>query len=437
MSFDLSFDKSAEPVFLKSYFRNNIRHMQASMILGTLIWALFGLVDFWVAPRNVLTHLLFIRYAIVCPIMALCSATSFFPQPQRHMDFAIAIGILAAAFSVIIRTTFLPVTESAISALSLLVVFIYGYVVMRPRFVFGSITGGLMVIGYGIVVIWIRPIPHDMLIKNLFYLFMGNLLGMYTSYQMEAYVLLDYLNTHRLQKEILERIKIAQELERHKNHLEELVRARTKELDKTQHEIVYVLAAASEYRDTCTGQHIQRMSQICAMVGKELGFSEDDCELLRHASAMHDIGKIGIPDHILLKSGELTPKEWEIMKAHTTIGAQILSQSDCALLQMARMIAMSHHECWDGSGYPNGLAAENIPLVGRIACLCDVFDSLLSHRPYKESWSLDKTIEHLQRMNGKLFDPKVYEAFHRILPKVLSCLEGNGNKTAPDSEGAG
>jgi len=437
MSFGLAFNKTDEPVFLESYFRDHIRYMRASMFLGTLIWALFGLIDLWVVPKNVLPNLIFLRYAIVCPIMIMCSFASFFPHPEKYMDYAISVGILPCAFFVIFRTIVLSSAESAISALSLLVLFIYCYSVMRPRFISASITGGLMVLGYLIAVIWIRPIPQHMLIKNFFYLIMGNFLGMYICYKMEAFARQDYLKTQRLKEEIQERIKTAQELERHKNHLEDLVRERTKELDKTQHEIVYVLAAAAEYRDTQTGQHIQRMSHVCAMVGKEFGFSEDECELLRHASAMHDIGKIGIPDHILLKSGELTPQEWEIMKAHTTIGVQILSQSDCALLRMARTIAVSHHECWNGSGYPNGLAAENIPLVGRIACLCDVFDSLLSHRPYKEPWPLDKALKHLQSMKGILFDPKVYEAFHRILPKIISVLEENGYKTVLGSEGAG
>lgn len=414
-------------MFLESYFRGHLRHMRASMLLGALMWALFGVIDVWVAPRAILPQLLFARYAIVCPLMLLCWAVSFFQNPHKYLDAVIMAGVLSAALSVIVRTAFLPDTESPISALSLLVIFIYGYVVMRPRFIFGSITGALIVLGYGIVVTSINPIPHDMLVKNFFYLVMGNLLGMYTCYKMEAYVRQDYLSAQRLHKEIETRIKTAQELELHKNHLEELVRERTQELDKTQREIVYVLAAAAENRDTTTGQHIRRMSQICAMMGKALRLPGDECEFLLHASAMHDIGKIGIPDHILLKNGPLTPDEWEIMKTHTTIGAEILSQSDCALAQMAKTIAVTHHECWNGSGYPNALAGEKIPLVGRIVSLCDAFDSLLSRRPYKEAWPLRKTIEHLQEMSGVIFDPLVMATFQQILPKVLAFLEKNKN----------
>ena len=425
MPFVLSFNKAEEPAFLESYFRGHLRDMRASMLLGALIWALFGVIDVWVAPRTILSQLLFVRYAIVCPILLLCWAVSFFPNPHKYLDFVIITGILAAALSVIVRTAFLPEAESAVSALSLLVIFIYGYVVMRPRFIFGSLTGALIVLGYGIVVTGINPIPYDMLVKNFFYLMMGNLLGMYTCYKMEAYVRQDFLNAQRLRKEIEERIKTAQELELHKNHLEELVRERTRELDKTQREIVFVLAAAAENRDTTTGQHIRRMSQICAMVGMALRLPEDECEFLLHASAMHDIGKIGIPDHILLKRGPLTPDEWEIMKTHTTIGAEILAQSDCALARIAKTVALTHHERWDGTGYPYALAGEKIPLLGRIVSLCDAFDSLLSRRPYKEAWTLQRTMEHLEQMNGVVFDPLVVTTFRRILPKVLALWEKN------------
>ena len=215
MSFGLSFSKTEEPVFLESYFRGHLRDMRASMLLGAIIWALFGVIDVWVAPRAILPQLLFVRYAIVCPILLLCWAVSFFPNPHKYLDYVIITGILAAALSVIVRTAFLPEAESAVSALSLLVIFIYGYVVMRPRFIYGSITGVLIVLGYGIVVIGINPIPYGMLVKNFFYLVMGNVLGMYTCYKMEAYVRLDYLNAQRLRKEIERRIKTAQELLRH------------------------------------------------------------------------------------------------------------------------------------------------------------------------------------------------------------------------------
>ncbi len=213
---------------------------------------------------------------------------------------------------------------------------------------------------------------------------------MYVCYTMELFARKDFLNSKlieeeksrtediniQLQIEVKDRLSAEKELEKHKVRLEHLVRARTKELDKTQHEIVYILAAAAEYCDTETAQHIKRMSKTCVLLARELGICDTNCELLLHASQMHDIGKIGIPDSILLKPGKLDPAEWEIIKKHTNIGAEILSGNDSELLKMAKIVALTHHEKWDGLGYPKGLKGEDIPLIGRIVCICDVFRCL-------------------------------------------------------------
>jgi len=134
---------------------------------------------------------------------------------------------------------------------------------------------------------------------------------------------------------------------------------------------------------------------------------------------MHDIGKIGIPDAVLLKEGPLTPEEWEVIKTHTTIGAEILSGNNSKLCQMAALIALTHHERWDGSGYPNGLKGEQIPLLGRIVCLCDVFDALLSKRPYKNPWTVEDTVSQIEELSGIYFDPTLVEKFKKILPQIL------------------
>ncbi len=160
--------------------------------------------------------------------------------------------------------------------------------------------------------------------------------------------------------------------------LEEMVLTRTEELCRTRLQIVQRLGMAAEYRDEETGSHILRMSHISALLARAIGWSEADVDLMLNASPMHDIGKIGIPDAILLKPGKFEPHEWEIMKAHAAIGGKLLSDDDSDLLSMAHEIAYTHHEKWDGSGYPNGLSGEAIPLSGRIAALADVFDALTS-----------------------------------------------------------
>ncbi len=206
---------------------------------------------------------------------------------------------------------------------------------------------------------------------------------------------------------------------RTRNHwLEERVRERTRELYDTRLQIVRRLGRAAEFRDNETGLHIVRMSKISALLGAAAGMAEEDCELLLNASPMHDIGKIGIPDQILLKPGKFEPNEWEIMKTHASIGAEILSGDDSNLLSMARVIALSHHEKWDGSGYPNGLVGENIPLVGRIAALADVFDALTSERPYKKAWSVEAALGYIEANRGKHFDPRLVDLFQAQLAEI-------------------
>ncbi|MCB1889837.1 MAG: response regulator [Rhodocyclaceae bacterium] len=193
--------------------------------------------------------------------------------------------------------------------------------------------------------------------------------------------------------------------------LETLVQRRTAELRETRLQIVRRLGRAAEYRDNETGNHIARMSLVSRMLAAGLGWSEAECELMLEASPMHDVGKIGIPDAILQKPGRLTPEEFEIIKAHPTIGAELLSGDDSELLVMASTIALTHHEKWDGSGYPAGLAGEAIPQAGRIVAVADVFDALTSPRPYKKAWSFEAACDLIRDGRGKHFDPAVVDNF--------------------------
>jgi CHASE2 domain-containing sensor protein len=217
------------------------------------------------------------------------------------------------------------------------------------------------------------------------------------------------------------------------NELLELrVRERTSELREAEREIAHRLGVAVEWRDAETGTHIERIGRLCERLALEVGWSSEDAGLLKHASALHDVGKVGIPDAILLKPGKLDPAEWAKMKTHTTIGAQILAGSRSALVQMAETIAASHHERWDGSGYPDGLRGEEIPLVGRICAVCDVFDALLSPRPYKEAWPLPAVLDELVRVRGSRLDPALVDAFLPIAADLQRDWfgEGEGRRAA-------
>jgi len=226
-------------------------------------------------------------------------------------------------------------------------------------------------------------------------------------------------------------------LEHQKEELEQAVQERTAALNDaitrltriqvdlraSQEETIYRLSRAAEFRDDETGQHLQRMSRYCQLIARQIGLDEQTCELLRIASPMHDVGKLGIPDRILLKPGRLTTDEFTVMKGHAEIGYRILVGSDAMPLKMAATIAYTHHEKWDGNGYPRGLKGEEIPLFGRIAAIADVFDALTSARPYKPAWALEDALQLMRTNRGSHFDPSLVDAFFTALPGVLEIRE--------------
>ncbi len=198
-------------------------------------------------------------------------------------------------------------------------------------------------------------------------------------------------------------------------HLEQLVRIRTQEVEAAQLEILERLAQAAEYRDDDTGQHTQRVGQMAALLAEALGMSARDVQLIRQAAPLHDVGKIGISDTILLKRGKLTSDEFAIMQTHAVIGAAILARSRHPLLEVAEEIARTHHERWDGSGYPARLENEAIPLAGRIVAVADVFDALTHARSYKPAWPVAEAIAEIVRQRGRQFDPTVVDAFVHLM----------------------
>ncbi|MDV7340737.1 response regulator [Terasakiella sp. A23] len=213
------------------------------------------------------------------------------------------------------------------------------------------------------------------------------------------------------------------------NILADEVFKRTQEIQETQLEVVRRLGRAGEYRDNETGAHVVRMSKSCELLALKAGQDRLFAELILQASPMHDVGKIGIPDNILLKPGRLTPEERGVMETHVEIGVDIIGKFDSPMLGMARQIAATHHEKWDGSGYPKKLKGEDIPLAGRIAAICDVFDALTSERPYKEAWPLEKAVNFLQDNAGSHFDPTLIKLFIEIIPDVVALREKH-----PDEE---
>ena len=223
-------------------------------------------------------------------------------------------------------------------------------------------------------------------------------------------------------------VRLAQkQLRLHNEILDQKVQERTQELQDTRLEIINRLGMAAEYRDNETGFHIIRMSRICYEIAKAAGLSRNESELILHASPMHDIGKIGIPDSILLKPDKLSPDEWTIMKTHTIMGAKILKGHNSDLLHAAQTIATTHHEKWDGSGYPEGLSRQDIPLMGRITAIADVFDALTSKRPYKEAWPIEQAVAVIEQDSGIFFDPMLVRTFKARLPAIIEIKEKLGD----------
>lgn len=207
--------------------------------------------------------------------------------------------------------------------------------------------------------------------------------------------------------------------------LEHALSRRERELQQAQLEIVRRLAQAAEFRDNETGMHVERMSRMAQLLARLAGCDDDFCAMLLHASSLHDLGKIGIPDAILLKPGRLEDDEMRIMREHARIGQRILSNHPSALMEMASVIAVTHHEKWDGGGYPEGLAGEAIPLSGRICALVDVFDALCSERPYKKAWSESDAAALIAREAGRHFDPALVALFLQHLPEFQAIRLAN------------
>lgn len=205
--------------------------------------------------------------------------------------------------------------------------------------------------------------------------------------------------------------------------LEARVRDRTEALERTAAEVLERLARAAELRDDDTGTHTRRVGELAGDLALAMGLPDDEARSLRLAACLHDIGKIGIPDSVLLKPGRLTPDEWEVMKTHTVIGARILADGSSGVVRLAEQIAHAHHERWDGAGYPRGLAGADIPLPARIVALADFYDALTSDRPYRAAWEVPRVLDEIRSLRGTHFDPAVVDAFLAFVAPTLAGRE--------------
>ena len=300
------------------------------------------------------------RYAVNAALMGVAWGFLFaqviltMPKELQYFSIAVAYGLAGAAIATL-ATIFMVYFLFAVPMLGML-----------------------------IAVFYLRGASGDIVLTLIMLLGLGYLL--YTAYKYSSYFQLMHEGTERLRE--------------------------------TEIEALVCLGKAGEYRDADTGNHVLRVGYAAYQLAKAAGLTEQEAETLMYASPLHDLGKIGIPDSILLKPEKLTNAELEVMKSHTRIGASILKHSQSNVMKAARLIALSHHEKWDGSGFPDGLSGEAIPLEGRIVAICDVFDALVSSRPYKKEWSDAEAVDFLRNNAGSHFDPRLVELFIRIIPKV-------------------
>ncbi len=218
------------------------------------------------------------------------------------------------------------------------------------------------------------------------------------------------------------RIKTHLALSNQKKYLATQVKDKTKELIDAQLEIIRKLGIAAEYKDNETGNHIVRMSKFCYYIAKAYGFDQEKMDLFLHVAPMHDVGKIGIPEVVIQKPGKLNKDEWETMKNHCQIGADIIGEGTTELMRASRIVAFGHHEKWNGNGYPQGLKGEEIHIYARIVAIADVFDALISSRPYKDAWEVDTAVKYIESEAGEHFDPEVVAAFIKALPDILDTV---------------
>jgi two-component system response regulator RpfG len=224
------------------------------------------------------------------------------------------------------------------------------------------------------------------------------------------------------------------EVLRRSEELEKAVSEATRRILEREQETLFHLAKAGEYRDSDTGNHVLRMARFSRLIAEGLGLDENRCSLIEMAAPMHDIGKIGIPDNILLKPGKLNHEEFSIMKTHTSIGYHILKNSHSKYISLGAEIALSHHERYDGSGYPNGLKEKSIPLDARIVAVADVYDALTSERPYKKAWSNQEALEYISANKGSHFDPECVQAFMLQFSKI-SLVQQQLQDVSPSQKG--
>lgn len=425
-------DSTLEEPFLDNYYKSSLSHVRTLVVLGAVIYAAFGILDWLLMPKQVLSIWL-IRFFIIGPALGgfiFISFTGFF---KRYMQAVMAFVYLLVGGGIIGMIVIAPPQVSYFYYAGLILVFMWGYTLIRLFFIWASLAGWSQVILYDIVSIWVNPTPVPVLINSNFFFIGANALGMMACYAIEFYARRDFFmkqqleiereNVSRINHELEDRVikrtedyqivnkALEQKIVEHRRMEEELKRT-LEILKKSVGTTIQVMVSAVEARDPYTAGHQLRSASLACAIAEEMGMPQEKIDGIRMACSIHDIGKMSVPAEILTKPNKLTDLEFSLIKEHSLSGYEMLKnvESPWPLAQ----VVCQHHERIDGSGYPKKLKGDEILIEARILAVSDVVESMASHRPYRPSLGIQAALEEIDKNKGILYDTSVSNACLRL-----------------------
>lgn len=403
------FERNLEKEYLGYIARKDSHYVRVSFLLFAILYGMFSITDYYIVPQWF--ELFFIlRFFVVIPILLLTFGLTYMPQYEKWKQLAISFSYVIGGLSIVIMLVLEPLNTIYYGGLFL--VFTSAYFMLNLNFEL-VIIGGIIILGGLFLGLSFNESQNLTIWSAILFLVAQNIIGAIGAYQIEQFRRNEFLRVY--------------DLEGAQRKLNKLVNDKIEEISKAQVSTIVALARLAESRDKLTGEHIERVGELCYKLAQVLPIKYFDSiihkneftNVIRLASSLHDIGKVGISDSILNKPGQLTTYEFNIMKNHVNIGTEILSKlyeeyPNNAFVRLGIEITKCHHEKWDGSGYPLNLVSEEIPLSARIMALADVYDALISQRPYKDAMSHDEAMNIILNDSGKHFDPELVEHFTRI-----------------------
>ncbi len=410
----LAFEPEIEEEYKVHLSFTDSSYIRIAFILFAVLYALFSWSDYILVPQW-FSLFFAIRFYVVVPVLIITIALTFNPIYYRYKQPLLLVNFVLTGVGIAIMLVIEPYNLTYYGGLFL--VFTAGYFMLNLDYKY-AIFGGFFILGVFMVGIIAMDVFSILIMNAFLFLFAENVVGALGAYQKEKFRRNEFLNIYNLSKE--------------KIQLNQTVDEKIQEILVTQKSMIVSLAKLAESRDHETGKHIDRVSKLCVNIAEALPITyfkneadkKEFCDTIHYASVLHDIGKVSIPDALLNKPGPLTEAEFELMRTHCQIGSETLTNLHAQypnnlFVKLGIQITQSHHECWDGSGYPDGLKARDIPLAARIIAIADVYDALVSKRSYKPAYSYVRAIEIIKEESGKHFDPKLVRVFLDVIEKEV------------------